>query len=97
MSKSIISNEKRCFRCGTTIWLERHHIFGGAMRKKSEHFGLWVYLCHRHHNEPPNGVHYNRDKWIRCAASDKRPLRERIPSWTLPKYSAATTCKEASR
>lgn len=29
--------------------LEEHHVFGGASRKKSEHYGLKVYLCKRHH------------------------------------------------
>ena len=60
MSKSIMQDEKECFICGTTHWLEKHHIFGGAYRKKSERDGLTVYLCHYHHNEPPDGVHHNR-------------------------------------
>ena len=41
-------NDKRCFLCGrndTGDPLERHHIFGGANRKKSEKYGLVVYLC----------------------------------------------------
>lgn len=29
--------------------LEEHHVFEGANRKKSEHYGLKVYLCRRHH------------------------------------------------
>lgn len=60
MKKSL--NERRCFFCGETAFLERHHIFGGADRKKSEKYGLCVYLCHRHHNEPPDGVHFNRER-----------------------------------
>ena len=39
---------------------ERHHIFGGALRKKSERYGLVVDLCHFCHNEPPDGAHHNR-------------------------------------
>lgn len=67
MSNSILTNEKRCFMCGSTIWLERHHIFGASNRKKSEKYGLWVYLCHYCHNEPPNGVHHNkqRSEWLK--------------------------------
>ena len=57
--KSILQKEKECFFCGSTVWLEEHHIFGGALRKKSERFGLKVWLCHNDHNEPPNGVHHN--------------------------------------
>ncbi|MBQ4443792.1 MAG: hypothetical protein II896_03925 [Clostridia bacterium] len=62
MAKSIISNQRICYLCGSTQWMERHHIFGGAFRQKSEHYGLWVYLCHYCHNEPPNGVHHNRER-----------------------------------
>lgn len=67
MAKSIISNEKKCYICGSKHWLEYHHLFGGATRKKSEQYGLVVYLCHACHNEPPNGVHHNREKmdWLR--------------------------------
>lgn len=36
--------------------VERHHIFGGANRKKSEVFGFVVPLRPDLH---PNGVHYN--------------------------------------
>ena len=57
MSESIICNEKVCFRCGTTKGLHRHHIISGsAFRKKSEKYGLWVYLCVEHHTGD-TGVH----------------------------------------
>lgn len=35
----------RCWLCGRWGWLEEHHIFGGANRKKSEKYGLKVGLC----------------------------------------------------
>lgn len=58
---SIIQEEKECFMCGCKNNLECHHIFGGnPNRKLSEKYGLKVYLCHEHHNEPPNGVHFNK-------------------------------------
>lgn len=41
--------------------IERHHVFPGPFRKKSEKYGLVVDLCHKCHNEPPNGVHHNRE------------------------------------
>jgi hypothetical protein len=59
MAKSILQTERECFFCGTTMWLEEHHVFGAANRKKSEKYGLKVWLCHRHHNEPPCGVHFD--------------------------------------
>lgn len=59
--KSIIQQgeERRCFICGRTTFLEKHHIFGGANRKNSEKYGLTVDLCHFCHNEPPKGAHHN--------------------------------------
>lgn len=53
--KSIISNEKRCFLCGTTQNLEEHHIFAGGLRKQSEKYGCKVFLCHEHHWQVHNG------------------------------------------
>ena len=62
MAKSIISEEKKCFVCGSERWIEIHHIYPGiAYRKLSEKYGLKVPLCHYCHNEPPNGVHHNKD------------------------------------
>lgn len=48
------------FLDGSTELLEKHHIFGGANRKKSEEDGLYVWLTHWNHNEPPKGVHHNK-------------------------------------
>jgi hypothetical protein len=57
--RSIIQIEKECFICKSP-YVEEHHIYGGANRKNSEKYGLKVWLCHRHHNEPPDGVHFNK-------------------------------------
>lgn len=41
--------ERTCFLCGrngSDDPLDKHHIFGAANRKKSEKYGLVVYLCH---------------------------------------------------
>ena len=41
---------KYCFLCGRNGAydpLDKHHIFGGAYRKKSDRLGLTVWLCHR--------------------------------------------------
>lgn len=56
--------DKRCFLCGAngaTDPLDRHHIFSGtANRKKSEKYGLVVYLCHnRCHIFGGSAVHNN--------------------------------------
>lgn len=55
--------QRQCWLCGrngSQDPLDRHHIFGGAKRKKSEKYGLVVYLCHnRCHIFGPEAVHVN--------------------------------------
>lgn len=51
----------RCYRCGYYGPTEKHHIFGGANRKLSEKYGLFVHLCHACHNEPPYGAHFSKE------------------------------------
>lgn len=61
MSKSILSNEKVCYVCGTPLNLHRHHVYAGvANRKKSEKYGCWCYLCAYHHNMSNYAVHFNK-------------------------------------
>ena len=48
--KSLISNEKECLICKTTLNLHRHHIYPGlGQRDLSERYGCWVWLCREHH------------------------------------------------
>ena len=54
--------------CGSHRWLEWHHVFGAALKKKSEKYKLMVRLCHYCHNEPPNGVHQNKERRRRLQA-----------------------------
>lgn len=63
--KSVMVSEdeaNRCYLCGRYGQMEWHHIFGGANRINSTKYGLVVPLCHACHNEPPDGVHFNRDR-----------------------------------
>lgn len=66
MAKSIMQNEKECYLCRyfygaeNVIGLEEHHCFGGANRPLSEKYGLKVWLCQKHHNTAPFGVHFNQ-------------------------------------
>lgn len=54
-------------------------MFGGNPgRKKSERYGLKVYLCHYCHNEPPNGVHQNKER--------RRLLQARAQSVAMERY-----------
>ena len=47
--KSILQDDERfCYLCGGGAFepLDKHHVFGGARRSKSEKYGLTVYLHH---------------------------------------------------
>lgn len=56
---------RRCWLCGAngnSDPLDRHHIFGASNRKKSEKYGLVVYLCHNKcHIFGEFAVHNNRN------------------------------------
>ena len=62
MKKIKTINRPQCYFCGRTDMLEVHHIFPAFNRKHSEEDGLCVWLCHYHHNEPPDGVHFNKTR-----------------------------------
>jgi hypothetical protein len=53
-----------CWLCGANGCadpLDKHHIFGGANRKKSDRMGLVVYLCHnRCHIFGKKAVHQDK-------------------------------------
>ena len=74
-----------CVLCGSSRRIEKHHIFGGALRKKSEKYGLTVDLCHYCHNEPPNGVHFNKDKMLELKQYGQRKVMEE-QGWTTEKF-----------
>lgn len=51
-----------CGRNGSADPLDKHHIFGGSRRSKSEKYGLTVYLCHHDcHIFGEHAVHNNPD------------------------------------
>lgn len=56
---------RKCFLCGGNgngDPLDKHHIFGGSRRKKSERYGLVVDLCHnRCHIFGELAAHKNAD------------------------------------
>nr|DAO22053.1 MAG TPA: hypothetical protein [Caudoviricetes sp.] len=65
MSASIMQTVRECYLCRakynviTMVGLEEHHVIGGPLRSKAEHYGLKVWLCHRHHNEPGESAHFD--------------------------------------
>jgi hypothetical protein len=85
MSKSVISNERKCLVCGTMFNLHKHHIFNGmSFRKPSETHGCWCYLCGRHHNLSSEGVHFNKDLDLRLKRHAQRKLE--ASGWTREQF-----------
>lgn len=56
MKSILVDNDSECYVCGSTQWLEWHHIYNASKRKVSEANGFKVKLCHYCHNEPSDGV-----------------------------------------
>ena len=74
MAKSILQTSKECYFCGSQNWLEEHHVYNGnPNRTLSEKYGLKVWMCREHHNEPPNGVHFNAgtNQWLKATVQHK--------------------------
>lgn len=60
--KSVIQKKKQCYKCGAITNLHSHHIFEGtANRRKSEKYGLKIWLCPGHHNMSKEGIHFDRE------------------------------------
>ena len=68
MSKSIMQDYEKhqCYLCMMLygdefpkLCTEEHHVFGGPNRSISEHYGIKVRLCLKHHTVGPEAVHTN--------------------------------------
>jgi len=75
---SLLSNEKKCYFCGSTHNLECHHIFGGANRNKSSAYGCWVWLCKEHHTGN-SGVHLNYELQRKLRENCQREFEKIYP------------------
>lgn len=84
-TESILQEDTtRCFICGRKNGfgldaLEEHHVFeGNGRRRKSEQYGLKVYLCGcTCHREGPEAVHKNRENDLRLKRAAQRKFEER--------------------
>jgi hypothetical protein len=47
--KSIMQDEKVCFLTGSTVGLDKHHVYHGSRRKAADEWGCWVWLRHDVH------------------------------------------------
>lgn len=76
----------KCFLCGRTGNLDRHHIFGGPFRKKSEKYGLVVDLCHDTcHIFGPDAVHQNRETMLEVKRYGQRKAMNEN-GWTTEQF-----------
>lgn len=86
MDSILQKNTERCLICHSRQWLEWHHVFNGyGIREKSEEYGLKVRLCHYCHNEPPNGVHHNREVRRKLQAYAQRKAMEHY-GWAVEDF-----------
>ena len=78
-----------CFLCGRNGCadpLDKHHLFGGCDRKKSERYGAWVYLCHRRcHESGPHAAHRDPDVMRRLREYGQRKIM-REQGWTTEDF-----------
>ena len=79
MSTSIMQTRQECYICrakynvSTVRGLEEHHVLNGPLRPMAERYGLKVWLCHRHHNEPGYSAHFDAGlAWELKATAQKK-------------------------
>ena len=89
--KSILQEDTaRCFVCEENPCgdpLDKHHIFGGALRKKSEQYGLFVYLHHaRCHIFGEDSAHKSRKIRHKLEKLAKEKAME-IYGWTDKEFN----------
>lgn len=82
--------DRTCWLCGKNGCgepLDKHHIFGGvAYRKKSERYGLTVFLCHDScHENGPESVHRNPETRQRLQEYGQRRAMEEN-GWTVEDF-----------
>ena len=75
-----------CGRNGRADPLDRHHIFGGSRRKKSEQYGLVVDLCHHDcHEFGPLAAHKNAETMQRLHEYGQRKVMGE-QGWTVEQF-----------
>ncbi len=91
MAKSIIqTNRDRCYLCGARGTsgdpLDEHHVFPGPNRKKSEKYGLKVYIHHfKCHIFGKEAVHVNADV-CRKLQAEVQEIAMKYYGWSIPDF-----------
>lgn len=75
--------EWQCYGCGRNRDLERHEIYGGAFRRKSKEYGLWVHLCPLCHREGEEAVHRRGGYWLKA---DGQGAAMDTYGWTVDEF-----------
>lgn len=86
MNKSIMQpSPGTCYLCGRPRGqdpLDKHHVFGGGLRKKSEKYGLFVWLHHHScHIFGPESAHQSKETADRLHKDGQKAAMERY-GWT---------------
>ena len=84
-----MTRQRKCWLCGATGQrgpLDLHHIFGSSNRKKSEKYGLVVYLCHDScHIFGEKAVHNNAEiMQVLHEYGQRKAMREN--GWTVDDF-----------
>lgn len=87
--RSIMMSERGvCYLCQKRTQTEYHHVFNGQPnRKRSEQYGLTVYLCPACHNSSPDSVHQNQETDDFLKADTQKKAMEYY-GWTVDDFRA---------
>lgn len=74
-----------CHYCGRYVQVpHKHHVFGGANRKISDRYGLWVWLCPEHHNMGNHCVHKDKEMMAHYHEIGQKAFED----WYIEKFGA---------
>lgn len=84
---SILCNDEHtCWLCECSGGrIERHEVFGGALREKSKAHGLWLGLCPECHRTAPHAVHRNAETAKSMKMFAQTMAMERY-GWDMPEW-----------
>lgn len=85
MNSIMHSKDGSCYMCRLfneiprDSYREEHHVFNGPNRQLSEHYGLKVYLCIKHHTIGEAAVHNNAENMILLKKEGQKAFVEKYP------------------
>jgi ribosome-binding protein aMBF1 (putative translation factor) len=75
----------KCELCGRETYLEKHHVWGGALQKKSDELGATAYLCLQCHRDGKAAVHKSGEAArVLKAQTQLRIMQEQ--GWTTEQF-----------